>query len=197
MYVITINEKSKLHWSTKGLANWIWNWQRNYTPLITKSCWRLTHTGADVNALNGKTFKKLFPDQELSNTSVILKNFDNTCVKPLGTFKCFLRWKGQQYRVDMEVMDSNETPNVLLREQTYIPKVLKQYFVLRKNHSKKFTDTFSTQRKPTWYSKNWGKCQNFHIFNYSHKFPSKIQKIRRHHTKKYLLKIFRHLHWTS
>ena len=48
-------------------------------------------TGTDVNALNRKTFYRLFPEVQLQTSSVILKNFDSTYIQPLGTFKCFLR----------------------------------------------------------------------------------------------------------
>ena len=89
-------------------------------------------TGADVNALNRKTFYRLFPEVQLQASSVILKNFDSTYIQPLGTFKCFLRWKGKRYRINMEVMDSDDTPNVLSREQTFMMGILKQCFVVEK-----------------------------------------------------------------
>ena len=56
-------------------------------------------TGADVNAFNRTTFQKLFPDVELQPSTVVLENFDKTMVKLMGTFKCFLRWKGKIYRI--------------------------------------------------------------------------------------------------
>ena len=70
-------------------------------------------TGVDVNAFNRTTFQKLFPDLVLQPSTVVLENFDKTMVKPMGTFKCFLRWKGKVYRIQAEVMDSEDTPNVL------------------------------------------------------------------------------------
>ena len=75
-------------------------------------------TGADVNAFNRTTFQKLFPDVELQPSTVVLENFDKTMVKPMGTFKCFLWWKGKIYRIQAEVMDSEDTPNILSRETT-------------------------------------------------------------------------------
>ena len=89
-------------------------------------------TGSDVNAINQRTFKQLFPDVELGPSKVILQNFDNTYIQPLGSFKCFLRWKSKKYRIDMEVMGSDSTPNVLSRETTFIMKILKPCFVLKK-----------------------------------------------------------------
>ena len=88
-------------------------------------------TGADVNAFNRTTFQKLFPDSELQPSTVMLENFDKTMVKPMGTFKCFLRWKGKIYRIQAEVMDSEDTPNVLSRETTFLMGILKPCFVVK------------------------------------------------------------------
>ena len=92
-------------------------------------------TGADVNALNRSTFKSLFPQVQLQPSNVILKNFDATSVRPLGQFKCFLHWKGKYYCITMEVMDSDETPNILCREQTFFMNILKPCFTVQKDNS--------------------------------------------------------------
>ena len=76
-------------------------------------------TGADVNAFNQTTFQKLFPDVVLQPSTIVLENFDKTMMKLMGTFKCFLRWKGKAYRIQAEVIDSEDTPNVLSRETTF------------------------------------------------------------------------------
>ena len=89
-------------------------------------------TGADVNAFNRTTFRKLFPDMALQPSTVMLENFDKTMVKPMGTFKCFLHWKGKVYRIQVEVMDSEDTPNVLSRETTFLMGILKPCFVVKK-----------------------------------------------------------------
>ena len=47
-------------------------------------------TGADVNAINRTTFKKLFPNTELQPPTVILENFDSSYIQPMGKFKAFL-----------------------------------------------------------------------------------------------------------
>ena len=70
-------------------------------------------TGSDVNAINRKTFQKLFPDAKLTPSSSVLQNFDKSCIRPMGTFTTFLRWKGNVYRCQFEVMDSDITPDVL------------------------------------------------------------------------------------
>ena len=92
-------------------------------------------TGADVNALNRSTFKSLFPQVQLQPSNVILKNFDATSIRPLGQFKCFLHWKGKYYRITIEVMDSDETPNILCREQTFFMNILKPCFTVQKDNS--------------------------------------------------------------
>ena len=91
-------------------------------------------TGANMNALN-RTFKSLFPQVQLQPSNVILKNFDASSIRPLGQFKCFLHWKGKYYHITMEVMDSDETPNILCREQTFFMNILKPCFTVRKNDS--------------------------------------------------------------
>ena len=81
-------------------------------------------TGADVNAINKTTFQRLFPNKKLNPSTVILENFDSTCIKPMGRFKCFLRWKGKKdqkaeslkhHRVHHQGIHS------LHREQTVLP----------------------------------------------------------------------------
>ena len=92
-------------------------------------------TGADVNALKRSTFKSLFPQVQLQPSNVILKNFYATSIRPLDQFKCFLHWKGKYYCITMEVMDSDETTNILCREQTFFMNILKPCFTVQKDNS--------------------------------------------------------------
>ena len=78
-----------------------------------------------MNAINKKTFTELFPDVELEELTQILQNFDKRLIKPIGSFRCFLRWKGHKYRVKFEVMGI-ETPNLLSRETTFLMGILKK-----------------------------------------------------------------------
>ena len=48
-------------------------------------------TGADANAINKKTFDQLFPEVELEDSSFCLQNFDKRLIRPIGSFRCFLR----------------------------------------------------------------------------------------------------------
>ena len=87
-------------------------------------------TGADVNAINKKTFE-LFPEVELEESTFLLQNFDKWFVKPIGSFRCFLRWKDHKYRVRIEVMGI-DTPNVLSRETTFLISILKRCNLVEK-----------------------------------------------------------------
>ena len=91
-------------------------------------------TGADMNAINKKTFTELFPDVELEGTTHVLQNFDKRLIKPIGSFRCFLRWKGHKYRVKFEVMGI-ETPNLLSRETTFLMGILKKCLSVEKTQN--------------------------------------------------------------
>ena len=88
-------------------------------------------TGADANAINKKTFNEVFPDVELEESTYVLQNFDKRLIKPIGSFRCFLRWKGHKYRVKFEVMGI-ETPNLLSRETTFLMGILKKCLSVEK-----------------------------------------------------------------
>ena len=109
------------------------------------------NTGADMNAINRTTFKKLFPNTKLQPSTVILENFDSSYIQPMGKFKAFLHWKDKRYRVDIEVMDSNTTPNVLSRESKFCMGILKPCFMLKKSTRKDDTPsmTMDTPSTPT------------------------------------------------
>ena len=88
-------------------------------------------TGADANAINKKTFNEVFPDVELEESTYMLQNFDKRLIKPIGSFRCFLRWKGHKYRVKFEVMGI-DTPNLLSRETTFLMGILKKCISVEK-----------------------------------------------------------------
>ena len=88
-------------------------------------------TGTDMNSINKRTFNELFPDVELEESTQILQNFDKRLIKPIGSFRCFLRWKDHKYRVKFEVMGI-ETPNLLSRETTFLMGILKKCLSVEK-----------------------------------------------------------------
>ena len=61
----------------------------------------------------------------------MLQNFDKRLIKPIGSFRCFLRWKSHKYRVKFEVMGI-ETPNLLSRETTFLMGILKKCLSVEK-----------------------------------------------------------------
>ena len=91
-------------------------------------------TGADANAINKKTFNEVFPDVELEESTYMLQNFDKRLIKLIGSFRCFLRWKGHKYRVKFEVMGI-ETPNLLSRETTFWMGILKKCLSVEKTQN--------------------------------------------------------------
>ena len=92
-------------------------------------------TGVDANAINKKTFNEVFPYVELEESTYVLQNFDKRLIKPIGSFRCFLRWKGHKYRVKFEVMGI-DTPNLLSRETTFLMGILKKCLSVEKAPNK-------------------------------------------------------------
>ena len=58
----------------------------------------------------------------------------------MGRFKAFLHWKGRKYRIDVEVMDSDTTLNVLSRASSFTMDILKPCFVLKKKTGNENTE---------------------------------------------------------
>ena len=73
------------------------------------------NTGADVNCMNKKTFKKLFPEVELSVCPHSIQNFGNSTadVYILGQFHTFLQFRGRKYLNTFIVTNTNDCPNIL------------------------------------------------------------------------------------
>ena len=72
-------------------------------------------TGADVNSMNEKTFKKLFPEVELSVCPHSIQNFGNSTadVYILGQFRTYLQFRGRKYLNTFTVTNANDCPNIL------------------------------------------------------------------------------------
>ena len=72
-------------------------------------------TGADVNCMNEKTFKKLFPEVELSVCPHSIQNFGNSTadVYILGQFCTYLQFRGKKYLNTFIVTNANDCPNIL------------------------------------------------------------------------------------
>ena len=72
-------------------------------------------TGADVNCMNEKTFKKLFPEVDLSVCPHSIQNFGNSTadVYILGQFRVYLKFRGRKYLNTYIVTNANDCPNIL------------------------------------------------------------------------------------
>ena len=72
-------------------------------------------TGADVNCMNEKTFKKLFPEVDLSVCPHSIQNFGNSTadVYILGQFRIYLKFRGRKYLNTFIVTNANDCPNIL------------------------------------------------------------------------------------
>ena len=73
------------------------------------------NTGADVNCMNERTFKKLFPEVELSVCPHSIQNFGNSTadIYILGQFCTYLRFRGRKYLNTFIVTNANDCPNIL------------------------------------------------------------------------------------
>ena len=72
-------------------------------------------TGADVNCMNEKTFKKLFPEVDLSVCPHRIQNFGNSTADNyiLGQFRTYLKFRGRKYLNTFIVTNANDCPNIL------------------------------------------------------------------------------------
>ena len=72
-------------------------------------------TGADVNCMNEKTFKKLFPEVDLSVCPHSIQNFGNSTadIYILGQFHVYLKFRGRKYLNTFIVTNANDCPNIL------------------------------------------------------------------------------------
>ena len=93
-------------------------------------------TGADVNCMNKKTFKKLFPEVELSVCPHSIQNFGNSTadVYILGQFRTYLQFRGRKYLNTFIVTNANDCPNILshgaiFRMGILVPNYLKENMV--------------------------------------------------------------------
>ena len=83
-------------------------------------------TGADVNCMNEKTFKKLFPEVKLSVCPHEIQNFGNSIadISILGQFRTYLQFKGEKYLNTFIVTNTNDCPNLLSHGATFRMGVL-------------------------------------------------------------------------
>ena len=83
-------------------------------------------TGADVNCMNEKTFRRLFPKVKLSVCSYEIQNFGNLIadISILGQFHTYLQFRGEKYLNTFIVTNANDCPNLLSHGATFRMGVL-------------------------------------------------------------------------
>ena len=83
-------------------------------------------TAADVNCMNEKTFKKLFPEVKLSVCPHEIQNFGNLIadISILGQFRTYLQFRGEKYLNTFIVTNANDCPNLLSHGATFRMGVL-------------------------------------------------------------------------
>ena len=83
-------------------------------------------TGADVNCMNEKTFKKLFPKVKLSVCPHKIQNIGNSVadISILGQFRTYLQFRGEKYLNIFIVTNANDCPNLLSHGATFRMGVL-------------------------------------------------------------------------
>ena len=83
-------------------------------------------TGADLNCMNEKTFKKLFPEVKLSVCPHEIQNFGNSIadISILGQFRTYLQFRGEKYLNTFIVTNANDCPNLLSHGATFRMGVL-------------------------------------------------------------------------
>ena len=83
-------------------------------------------TGADVNCMNKKTFKRLFPKVKLSVCPHEIQNFGNSVadISILRQFCTYLQFRGEKYLNTFIVTYANNCPNLLSHGATFRMGVL-------------------------------------------------------------------------
>ena len=83
-------------------------------------------TGADVNCMNEKTFRRLFPKVKLSVCPYEIQNFGNLTadISILGQFCTYLQFRGEKYLNTFIVTNANDCPNLLSYGATFRMGVL-------------------------------------------------------------------------
>ena len=83
-------------------------------------------TGADVNCMNEKTFKRIFPKVKLSVCIHKIQNFRNSVadISILGQFCTYLQFRREKYLNTFIVTNTNDCPNLLSHGATFRMHVL-------------------------------------------------------------------------
>ena len=83
-------------------------------------------TGADVNCMNEKTFRRLFPKVKLSVCPHEIQNFENLTadISVLGQFPTYLQFRGEKFLTTFIVTNAYDCPYLLSHGPTFRMGVL-------------------------------------------------------------------------
>ena len=105
--------------------------------------------GADVNCMNKKTFRRLFPKVELSVCPHNIQNFGNSTadIYILGQFRTYLQFRGRKYLNTFIVTNANDCPNILSHGATFrmgvlVPNYLEENVVKQGDKEKGTSNVF-------------------------------------------------------
>ena len=87
-------------------------------------------TGSDINCFSLGTFQRIFPNQQLDRSMLILENNDNLPVSIIGKFKAFIQWEGKVFCQKFHVTNANSSPNLLSRDASFRMEVLQTCFTV-------------------------------------------------------------------
>ena len=106
-------------------------------------------TGADVNCMNEKTFRKLFPKVEPSVCPHSIQNFGNSTadIYILGQFCTYLKFRGKKYLNTFVVTNANDCPNILshgaiFRMGVLVPNYLEENMVKQEDQETGTSNVF-------------------------------------------------------
>ena len=122
-------------------------------------------TRADVNCMNEKTFRRLFPKVKLSVCPYEIQNFGNLTadISILGQFHTYLQFRGEKCLNTFIVTNANDCPNLLSHGATFrmgvlLPNYLEEnvvkgetgmlpnvFQILQDLHLKQYQETSSSQ----------------------------------------------------
>ena len=87
-------------------------------------------TGSNINCISLGTFQRLFPNQQLDRSMLILENYGNSPVSLIGKFRAFIKWKGKVFHQEFYVTNANSLPNLLSRDAPFRMEVSQTCFTV-------------------------------------------------------------------
>ena len=141
-------------------------------------------TGADVNCMNEKTFKKLFPEVKLSVCPHEIQNFGNSIadISILCQFRTYLQFRGEKYLNTFIVTNANDCSNLLTHGASFrmgvlLPNYLEENVVKSAcgENVPNFKYSTSTGTSTGTYSNVFQILQDLRLKQYQENHPDSLQ----------------------